>query len=69
LISLPRRPAAIILREEDAAMDANEYLLDCMVRERLEAGSGVERAGWRPSSPPPAAAQSCAPGAARSAWP
>jgi hypothetical protein len=30
-------PRAIIRVEEDAAMDANEYLLECMVRERLEA--------------------------------
>jgi hypothetical protein len=28
---------AIILVEEDGAMDANEYLLECMVREQLQA--------------------------------
>jgi hypothetical protein len=28
---------AIILAREDGAMDANEYLLECMVRERLDA--------------------------------
>ena len=37
---------AIIVAEEDAAMDANEYLLHCMVHERLAAERA--RARWRP---------------------
>jgi hypothetical protein len=54
-------PRAIILGEEGAAMNANEYLLECMVRERLQAErararhamlAGLARrprgaAGWR----------------------
>jgi hypothetical protein len=35
-IDFPAAPTGAIINEEDGAMDANEYLLECMVRERLE---------------------------------
>jgi hypothetical protein len=54
---------AIIPREEDGVMDANEYLLECMVRERLDA----QRASARRARQPAAAGRAHGPGRWRSA--